>query len=84
MPQLPEQFSSAIKPGPVTLVNGIQWALGDKVLLHLIVGSNISTGNIMEGGLEGTPQLFRILQSTQIPQISSQPVRKLISYPLIL
>ena len=48
MPQLPEQFSSAIKPGPVTLVNGIQWALGDKVLLQLTVASKTTTSNIKE------------------------------------
>ena len=33
---------------------------------------------------EGTPQLFRTSQSTQSPQISTQLVRKLLSYPLIL
>ena len=49
-----------------------------------MVSSKTSTSNIKDGGLEGTPQLFRIPQSTQIPQISTQPVRKLLSYPLIL
>ena len=56
-PQLPEQLSSAIQPGPVTLVNGIQCPLRDKILLHLMVSSKTSTGNIKDGGLEGTPQL---------------------------
>ena len=28
-PQLPEQLSSAIKPGPATLVNGMKYRLGD-------------------------------------------------------
>ena len=36
------------------------------------------------GNLEGTPQLFRSPQSTQTPQILTQPVRNLLSYPLIL
>ena len=68
MPSTPEQLSSAIKPGPVTLVNGVQCAFGDKVLLCLTVGSKTSTGNIKDGSLEGTPQLFRIPQSTQTPK----------------
>ena len=83
-PQLPEQLSSAFKPGPVSLVNGVQCPLGDKVLLHPRVSSNTSTGKIKDGGLEGTPQLFRISQSTQTPQIPTQPVRKLLRNPLIL
>ena len=48
------------------------------------MSSKTSTGNIQDGGLGGTPQLFRIPQSTQTPQISIQPVRKLLSYLLIL
>ena len=84
MPQLPEQLSSAIQPCPVTLVNGIQCPLRDKILLRPPVSSKTSTGNIKDGGLEGTSQLFRISQSTQTPQMSTQPVRKLLSYPLIL
>ena len=84
MPRLPEQRSSAIKPCPVTLVNGIQCLLRDKILLRPSVSSKTSTSNIRDDGLEGTPQLFRIPQSTQTPQISTQPVRKLLSYPLIL
>ena len=39
MPQLPEQLSSSIKPGPATLVNCIQCPLGDKAHPHLMVGS---------------------------------------------
>ena len=83
-PQLPEQLSSAIQPGPVTLVNGMQCPLRDKIILRPSVSSKTSTGNIKDGGLEGTPQLFRISQRTQTPQIPTQPVRKLLSYPLIL
>ena len=49
-----------------------------------MVTSKTSTGNIKDGGLEGTPQCFRIPQSTQTPQISTQPVCKLLSCPLIL
>ena len=41
-PPLPEQLSSAIKPGPATLVNGTQRALGDKVELRLMVGSVVA------------------------------------------
>ena len=67
MPQLPGQLSSAIQPGPATLVNGIQCPLRDKILLCPTVSSKTSTGNIKDGGLEGTPQLFRIPQSTLIP-----------------
>ena len=37
-----------------------------------------------DGGLEGNPQLFRIPQSTQTPQIPSQLVCNLLSYLLIL
>ena len=81
-PQLPEQLSSAIKPGPATLVNAIQCHLRDKIILHPMVSSKTPTGNIKDGGLEGTPQLFRISQSTQLPQIPTWPVRKLPSYPL--
>ena len=62
MPQLPKQVSSAIKPGPVTLVNGIQCPLRDKIRFCPMVSCKTSTGNINDGGLEGTPQLFRILQ----------------------
>ena len=79
MPQLPEKLSSAISPGPVTLINGVQCPLGNKVLLRLTLGSKTSTGSIKDSGLEGTPQLFRIPQSTQIPQILTQPVCKLLS-----
>ena len=83
-PQLPEQLSSAIKPGPATLVNGIKYALRDKILIHPPVSSKTSTGNIKDGGHRGNPQLFEIPQSTQtLPQILIQAVRKLI-YPLIL
>ena len=46
--------------------------------------SKTSTSNMKEGGLEGTPQLFRTPQSTQTPKIPTQPVCKLLSYPLIL
>ena len=84
MPQLPEQLSSAIQPGPTTLVNGIQCPLRDKILIRPTVSFKTSTGHINNGGLEGTPQLFGIPQSIQTPQISTQPVRKLLSYPLIL
>ena len=84
MPLLPEQLSSAIKPCPVTLGNGIQCPLRDKILLHPMESSKSSTGNIKDGSLEGTPQLFRIPQSTQTPQIPIRPVCKLLSYPLIL
>ena len=83
MPQLPEQLSSAIKYGPATLVNGIQCPLGDKALL-LLIGSKTTTGNIKDGSLEGTPKLFRILRNTQTSKIPTQPVRKLLGYPLIL
>ena len=48
------------------------------------MSSKTSTSNIKDGGLEVTPQLFRIPQSTQTPQIPTLPVRKLLSYPLIL
>ena len=58
--ELPEQLSCAIQPGPATLVNGIQCPLGDKIILFPTVSSKTSTGNIKDGGLEGTPQLFRI------------------------
>ena len=83
VPQLPEQLSSAIQPGPVTG----QWypvSRETKILLLPTVSSKTSTSNIKEGGLEDTPQLFRTPQSTQTPQMSTQPVRKLLSYPLIL
>ena len=80
----PEQLSSAIRPGPVTLVSGIQCPLRDNILLRSPVSSKTSTGNINDSGLEGTPLLFRIPQSTQTPQISIQPVHKLLSYPPIL
>ena len=83
-PQLPEHLSSAIQPGPATLVNSIQCPLRDKILLLPTVSSKTSTGNMKDGGLEGTPQLFRIPQSTQTRQISTQPVRKLLSCPLIV
>ena len=83
-PQPPKQLSSAIQPGRATLVNGIQCPLRDKILLCPSVSSKTSTGKIKDGGLEGTPQLFRTSQSTQTPQISTQLVRKLLSYPLIL
>ena len=83
MPQLPEQLSSAIQPGPATLVNSIQCPLRDKILLRPTVSSKTSTGYIKDGGLEGTSQLFRIPKSTQTPQISTQPVRKLLGYPLL-
>ena len=63
-PQLPEQLSSAIQPGPATLVNGIQCPLRDKIILRLMVSSKTSTGNINDNGLEGTPQLLRISLST--------------------
>ena len=56
--QLPEQLSSAIKPGPATLANSIQCLLGDKVPLHLMVASKTITNK--DGSLEGTPQLVRI------------------------
>ena len=49
-----------------------------------MMSSKTSTGNIKDGGIEGTPQLFRIPQSTQTPQIPTQPVPKLHSYPLSL
>ena len=49
-----------------------------------MVSSKTSIGNIKDGGLKGTPQLFRTPQSTQTPQIPTQSVRKLLSYPLIL
>ena len=84
MPQLPEQLSSAIKTGPATLVNGIRCPLRDKILLRPTVTSKTSTGNIKDGGVKGTSQLFRIPQSTQTFQISTQPGHKLLSYPLIL
>ena len=83
-PQLPEQLSSAIKPGLATVVNGLQCALRDKILLCPVVSSKTSTGNIKDGSLDGNPQLFMIPQSTQTPQIPTQPVYKLLSYPLIL
>ena len=38
-PQLPEQLSFGIKPGPATLVNGIQCPLRDKILLRPTVSS---------------------------------------------
>ena len=84
MPQPPEQLSSAIKPCPVALFNVIQCPLRDKILLHPTVSSKISTikvGNIKESGLEGTPQLFRMAQSIQTLQLSTQPVCKLLSLP---
>ena len=84
MPQLPEQLSSAIQPGSATLVNGIWCPLRDKILLCPSVSSKTSTSNIKDGGREGTPLLFRTSQSTQTPQISTQLVRKLLIYPLIL
>ena len=67
-PQLHEQLSSAIKPGPVTLVNGIQCSLRDKILLHLTVSSKTSTSNIKDGGLEVTPQFFRISKARRPPK----------------
>ena len=48
------------------------------------MSSKTSTGNIKDGGLEGTPQLLRTSQSTQTTQISTQLVRKLLRYSLIL
>ena len=84
MPHLSEQLSSAIQPGPATLINGIQCPLRDKILLCPTVSSKTSTGNTKDGGLEGPPQLFRISQSTQTPQISTQLVCKPLSCPLIL
>jgi len=56
----------------------------DEILLRPTVSSKKSTGNIKDGGLKGTAQLFRISQSTQIPQIPTQPASKILSYPLIL
>ena len=56
----------------------------DKKFLRSTVVCKTSTGNIKDGGIEGTPQLFRIPQSTQTPQIPTQPVCKHLSYPLIL
>ena len=82
--RLPDQLNSAIKPGPMTLVNGIQCPLRDKILRRPTVSSKTFNVNIKNGGLEGTTQLFRIPQSTQTPQIPTQAVRKLLSYPLIL
>ena len=82
--QLPEQLSSAIQPGPATLFNGTQCPLRDKILLRPSVSSQTSPCNNKDSCLVGTPQLFRIPQRTQIPQISTQPVRKLLSEPLIL
>ena len=67
-PQLPEQLSAAIQPGPATLVNGIQCPLRDKILLRYAVSSKTSTSNVNDGGLEGIPQLVRIPQSTQTPK----------------
>ena len=49
-----------------------------------MISSKTSTGNIKDGGLEGTPQLFRICLRMQTPQIPTQPVRKLLSYLFIL
>ena len=65
------------------LVNGIQCPLREKIILRPTVRSRTSTCNIEDGGLEGTPQLFRISQSTQTSQIPTQPVLKL-SFPPIL
>ena len=48
-PQLPEQLSSAIQPGPATPVNGIQCPLRDKILLRPVVNYKTSTGNIKDG-----------------------------------
>ena len=48
------------------------------------MSSKTSTGTIKDDGFEGTPQLFRIPQSTQTPEIPTQPVCKLLGYPLIL
>jgi len=48
-----------------------------------MVGSKTSTGNFKDGGLQGTPQLLRIPKNTQTHQIPTQPVHKLLSYPLI-
>ena len=84
MPKLPQQLSSAIMPGPTTLVNGIQCPLRDKVLIHPLLSSKTFAGNINDGSLEDTPQLHRIPQSTQTPQIHTRLVHKLLSYPLIL
>ena len=69
------RLSSTIKPGPVTPVNGIQCPFRNKILLRPTVSSKTSTGNAKDGGLQGTLQLFRISQSTQTPQIPTQPVR---------
>ena len=68
MPHLPEQLSSAIQPGPANLGNGIQCPLRDKILLCPPVSSKRCTGNIKDCDLEGTPQLFRIPESTQTPK----------------
>ena len=54
--------SSAIQPGPATLGNGIQCPLRDKIILRLPVSNKAFTGNIKDGGLEGTPQLVKIPQ----------------------
>ena len=56
----------------------------ERVLKHLMVVSKTSTGNFKDCNLEGMPQLFRIPQSTQTPQIPTQAVRKLLSSPLVL
>ena len=86
MPQLHEQLNSVIKPGPATLVNGIQCPLRDKIILRHMVNSKTPTGNIKDGGLEGTPQLFRISQSNQTapppnPHLSCSQTPQLPSHP---
>jgi len=89
MPQLPEQLISAIQPGPATLVNGIQCPLRDKIILHPMVNSKTSTGNIKESGLEGNSSTLLhnssgFPKAPRPPKIPTQPVGKLLSYPVIL
>ena len=60
-----------LEPDSAMLANGIQRPLRDKILLHPTTSSKPSTGNIKDGGLEGTPRPTR-------------PVCKLLSYPLNL
>ena len=72
-PQLPEQLSSAIKPGPATLVNSIQCPLREKVILHPMVSSKTSTGSIRDGSFDSTRTHQIPTACFQTPQLLFHP-----------
>jgi len=84
MPQLPEQLSSAIQPGPATLVNGIQCPLRDKILLHPRVSPRHPLATSRTVVLNALHNFSVFPKGPRPPQLPTQPACKLLSYPLIL